>query len=166
MKRGFTLIELLLVIGIMAILAGLAVPITMNFYRSQSVEFARSQLIETLSRARHNAVLMKGDSRYGVYITPADISSEQDLVSFTLYKGNDYASSQISDSDYNEVYELPPNLIISAAGSDEIKAGDINFTKLFGLTPATGTITIRHGSGAESRTMIIDDFGNAYATST
>lgn len=159
-NNGFTLIELLLVIGLLAILAGLAAPLGLNFYRSQLVESARGQLLETLSKARHNAVLMKGDSRYGVNIISQPLSSGVvPCESFTLYQGNSFFSR---DSNYDEVYEQAPNLVIFASGSDDLLSGDINFAKLTGLTTATGTITIKHASGSESRSIIIDGFGNAY----
>jgi prepilin-type N-terminal cleavage/methylation domain-containing protein len=155
MNKGFTLIELLLVIAIIAILSYLAVPIGMNFYRSQTVEGARSQLIESLGRARRNAVLMKADSQYGVKI----LSADGELTSFTLYKGEVYDSSR--DETYDEVYAQAPNMTISFSGTDELVSGDINFAKLSGATEAMGTITVTH-DGGESRSIIIDDFGNAY----
>lgn len=153
MNKGFTLIELLLVIAIIALLSYLAVPIGMNFYRSQVVEGARGELIETLSKARRNAVLMKGDSRYGVVID----SIGGTLDSFTLYKGDEPGDNP----DYDEVYNQAPGLSISATGTDALENGDINFAKLSGLTEAMGTITITH-NGGESREILIDDFGNAY----
>lgn len=165
MKKGFTLIELLIVIGMMTILAGFTMPVGMTFYRSQAVEGARSELIETLSRARHNAVLMKGDSRYGVLINPNDPVSG-DLISFTLYKGASFDTRTEEDEDYDEVYIQVPNLTISVSGSSDLLEGDINFSKLTGLTTATGTITITHGSGSESRSIFIDNFGKVSATST
>jgi prepilin-type N-terminal cleavage/methylation domain-containing protein len=155
MKQGFTLIELLLVIGIIAILSYLAVPVSFNFYRAQSVEGARSELIEVLTRARRNAVLQKGDSQYGVSINT--ITST--LSSFDLYKGN---ASSTRDENFDEVYPQTSNLNITAVGSADIILGDINFSKLAGTTTATGTITISHSGGTESRSILIDDFGNAY----
>lgn len=162
-KAGFTLIELLLVIGLTAILMSLTAPLGMRFYRSQMVESARTELIEILTKARHNAALMKGDSRWGVYITPDDLSSASDLVSFTFYRGNNYNEKE---SDYDEVYSQPANLEIYASGTNDLLVGDINFSKLSGTTTATGTITIRHSSGSEARSILINNFGNVYATST
>src|SRR3982751_3855257 len=107
MKKGFSLLEVLLVVGMMTLLAGFTAPLGFNFYRSQTVESARSQLLETLSKARQNAVLQKGDSRYGVKINTLD----DNLSRFTLYKGSTFAGR---DSDYDEVYEQTAGLSISA----------------------------------------------------
>ena len=156
--RGFTLLELLLVIGILAIMSYLAVPISFTFYRSQVVDGARSELLEVLSRARHNAVLQEYDSRYGVYISPSPLNGGA-LSTYTLYQGN---SSTTRNQTYDEVYTETPNLTITATGSTALVAGDINFSKLVGTTTATGTITIQYNGATESRSVVIDSFGNAY----
>jgi len=157
-KAGFTMMEFLLVVGIIAILSYMTVPLGINFYRSQVVETARTNLLEVLGKARQNAVLMKGDSRYGVLVDTMNGS----LSTYTLYKGNSFGSK---DDDFDEVYTQPPGITISAVGTSNLTSGDINFNKLSGTTNATGTITITH-SGGEARAIIIDIFGNAYATST
>lgn len=158
--KGFTLIELLLVIALLAILSFLAVPLSLKFFRSQAVAGAQSELLDVLTRARTNAVLQKADSRYGVYIDPNPLSADgETLVSFTLYRGNDYDAR---NSDYDELYTQPTNLLISATGTNALLLGDINFSKLAGTSTATGTITITHGSGDESADVTIDSFGNAY----
>lgn len=157
MNKGFTLFELLLVIGVMGILAYLSMPIGFTFYRAQVVDSARGQLMETLSKARHNAVAQKYDSRYGVKINTIGGS----LTDFTLYKGDAFNGLNY-DSTYNEVYSQTANLRITATGSAALSGGDINFSKLVGTTTATGTITIINLDGNETRSVLIDDFGNAY----
>ena len=158
MRQGFTLFELLLVIGIMGILAYLSVPLGFSFYRSQTVESVRSQLLETLGKARHNAVSQKYDSRYGVLIST---TTGNIISNFTLYQGTSSASVT-TNSSFNEVYVQPPNLTITATGSNALASGDINFSKLYGTTTATGTITITFSGYPESRAILIDSFGNAY----
>ena len=149
--------ELLIVIGMLAILSYLAVPVSITFYRSQVLDSERGDLISILMRARHNAVLQKYDSRFGVYID--DMGGN--FVSYTLYRGDAYDALN-HDTDYDEVYPANSGTSISAVGSTGIQTGDINFAKLTGLTSATGTITVSHNSGPESKSLLIDSFGNAY----
>ena len=156
--KGYTLIELLLVVGLIGILALFSVPIGINFYRSQLAEGSRTELIELLTRARRYAVLQKSDARYGVKIE----TSGGEISSFILYQGVDYDSR---NDTLDETYSQVPNLEISYSGSADLSLGEINFSKLAGTTTATGTITISHTYGG-SRAVFIDDFGNAYATST
>ncbi len=157
MKQGFTLMEILIVVAMIGILSYLAVPVSINFFRSQAVESARTDLIEILGRARHNALLQKGDKNWGVYIQDIDGT----LSAVTLYKGNSYAS-RLSSATNDEKYDQVGNLSIKSSGSSHLASGDINFTKLTGYTNATGTLTINYTDNSESRELIIDDFGNAY----
>lgn len=150
------MIELLIVIALMAILSTLAVPVSIKFYRTQLVSEAQGTLVDVLTRARQNAVLQKYDSRYGVWIE--DLDSPGTLETFTLYKGASFDEVG-RDDDYDEVYPQLEGLLISVDGTSDLDSGDINFAKLTGETSATGTITITHASGGESRSLTIDDFG-------
>ncbi len=154
MTKGFTIIELLIVIAIIGVLAYVSLPMGLTFFRSQNVSSAREQLVELLNRARHNAILQKNDSAYGVYID----TMNGDLTSFTLYRGAAYGDNPSDD----EVYEQAPNLTIST-GDSSLVSGEINFSKLTGMPSATGTITIKNVNGGsnENRSVTIDYFGNA-----
>lgn len=162
MNKGFTMIELILVVGMLAILSYLAVPISLNFYRSQMVEGSRDDLISLSNRARHSALLMKGDSQYGIYI---DTSDDDELENLIVYKGTNYNSGR--DSDLDEIYPQRPNIFLTFTGTDVLVVDrDINFSKLTGLTTATGTITLTYGGNKESRAVSVDQYGNVSATST
>lgn len=156
------MIELILVIAMLAILSYLAVPMSLNFYRSQMVEGSRDDLISLSNRARHNSLLMKGDSQHGIYI---ETSADDELENFIVYKGTAYNGGR--DSDFDEIYPQRPNIFLTFTGTDElVEDRDINFSKLTGYTSATGTITLTYGGNVESRAVSVDQYGNVSATST
>ncbi|HTQ49727.1 MAG TPA: prepilin-type N-terminal cleavage/methylation domain-containing protein [Candidatus Acidoferrales bacterium] len=55
-RRAFTIIELLTVLGIMAVLAALAVPALKNFGRADAMTAATQQMLNDVSRARQLAI--------------------------------------------------------------------------------------------------------------
>lgn len=66
-SRGFTLIELLVVIGILSVLAGIALPIFRNTIKDQKKTQAARQVITYIEAARSRAIASKG--RVGVMIS-------------------------------------------------------------------------------------------------
>ena len=70
---GFSLLEILLIVGIVALVFAFSAPFSLKFYRTQFVEDARDGIIDTLQRAKHYAVLQKGDSSFGVTLSEIHI---------------------------------------------------------------------------------------------
>ena len=140
-KNGFTLIEVLIVIGIAAVIFTFSAPYAMNFYRSNLLNDAQSNVIDALQRARHYALLQKNDSNFGVHIATS---------TYTLFQGTTYVPSNIN----NEVFPLVNGLTFSTST-------DIIFSKLTGsLTdPATmaGTTSLNYGS--ISKGVFLSDVG-------
>lgn len=134
------MIELLLVMGITAIIFAFSAPYTLNFYRTQITDDARSNIIEALQRARHYAVLQKNDSNFGVKINNSDHQ-------YVLFQGGSYATKVDL---YDEVYDLIDNIEVS--GEDEIV-----FSKLTGVPSATGTISLSYGTVLKE--ILIQDSG-------
>lgn len=156
------MIELILVVGMLAILSYLAVPMSLNFYRSQMVEGSRDDLISLSNRARHNSLLMKGDSPHGIFIETSD---DDELENFIVYKGSAYDSGR--EEEFDEIYPQRPNIFLTFTGTDElVDDRDINFSKLTGYTSATGTITLTYGGDREARAVSVDGYGRVTATST
>ncbi len=126
-KRGFSLLELLLVMTIVAVVFIFSTPFSMNFYRTQLINDVQSNLIDTLQRARHNAVLQKNDSNFGVHI---------DSDSYTLFQTPNLAyASRVSDQD--EVFPVVGDIDFGGPA-------EIIFSKLTGIPSATGTIAIAY----------------------
>jgi prepilin-type N-terminal cleavage/methylation domain-containing protein len=128
-KRGFTLIELLLVIAIAAGIFIFSAPFAVRFYQAQLVSEAQSNIINILEEARHNAVLQKNDSAFGVKID--GITHK-----IILFQGQSYAE-KVSGSE--ESSDLLPDIFISGPG-------EFTFAKMTGISSATGTIVLTYGS--------------------
>src|SRR3989304_7178332 len=84
---GFPLIELLPVVGILAVVFGLALPFALNTKFTNELDTATENLITTLREAQSQAIAAEGDLPYGVYFNTAAIPP-----AYTLYKGASWAS--------------------------------------------------------------------------
>ena len=124
--KGFTLIEVMLVVGITAMIFLFSIPYSLNFYRAQLVEETRSDLIDALGRAKHNAILQKNDSSFGVHITAG---------SYIIFQGADY-DSRVSGQD--EVFPVINEITFAGLS-------DITFSKLSGLPSSIGLISVAYG---------------------
>ena len=139
-SRGFTLIETLLIVAIAVGIFALSAPYTMNFYKSNLIEDSRSNIADTLQRAKHNAALQKNDSSFGVHF-------DQTANTYTLFQGDDYSTR---DDTQDEVYTIIDQIILSGLE-------DVIFSKLSSIPRATGTITLIYGNFIKE--IIIDDSG-------
>jgi prepilin-type N-terminal cleavage/methylation domain-containing protein len=139
-NKGFSLIELLLVVAVAAGIFVFLAPFGMNFYRTQLLGDVQSNLIDALQRARHNAVLQKNDSNFGVRIV---------VGSYTIFQTPDLTyASRVSDQD--EVFPMVNNIAFS--GPNEIV-----FSKLTGIPNATGTVVIDYD--IITKGIIVDSSG-------
>ncbi len=117
--------ELLLVVAIAAVIFTIVAPVGISLYRAQLVEEVRSNIIDALQKARHNSILQKGDTAYGVRVVAG---------SYTIFQGVTYDTRNI---DGDEVFPVASN--VSFSGWQ-----DIIFAKLTGLPNATGTLAINY----------------------
>jgi prepilin-type N-terminal cleavage/methylation domain-containing protein len=140
-NKGFSLLELMLVIAVIAIIFSVATPLAIDFYQRQLVNEVQDNIINTLKQARHNAVLQKNDSNFGVNIST---STEK----FILFQGDSY-DTRIDT--YDEEYDLMPDIAI-------LGPTEVVFSKLTGLPSATGTISLVVGNIA--RGILIGDSGD------
>lgn len=139
-KSGFTLIEILLVTAIAVGIFAFSAPYGLNFYRTQLVEGARSEIIDALQRARHYAVLQKNDSSFGVKI-------DSTLHNYVLFQGASYAGREET---LDEIYDLLPEIEVSGVT-------EVVFSKLTGLTSDVGTTTLAYDSLV--REILIESMG-------
>jgi len=141
-NKGFSLLEVLLVTTIAAMIFFVAIPYSLNFYRAQLVEDTRANIIDALQRARHNAILQKEDSDFGV--TLSEVAN-----SYIIFQGSSY-NTRIAVQD--EVFPVVDSIILGGLA-------DVIFSKLTGLPNATGTITLTYG--IISKGIFVNDFGIA-----
>ena len=137
--KGLSLIELLLVILPIVILLSFIFPPSLDFYKNQQLGTHTQGLVQTLRRAQLKAMAVELDSSFGLYVTNDN---------YTLFKGNSFATR---DDQYDEVFDLP--VIITVQDSPK----EIVFSKFEGKPSLIGNIVL--GSGNESRTISINNFG-------
>ncbi|MFQ6049790.1 MAG: Tfp pilus assembly protein FimT/FimU [Candidatus Paceibacterales bacterium] len=138
MKRGLALIEILLVVGILAVLVTLTLPLTLDFYKSQQLNIHTQGVIQALRRAQLKAMSVENSSIFGVYLVDDN---------YTLFKGSSYATRDVQ---YDAVSDLPQ--IINISGLSEIV-----FSKFEGIPSATGTIIL--SNNGDSQTISINEIG-------
>ncbi|MFA6410427.1 MAG: prepilin-type N-terminal cleavage/methylation domain-containing protein [Candidatus Buchananbacteria bacterium] len=141
--KGFTLIELLLVIGMMAIVAGMSVPFFQTFQVSSDLYTNTNTIVKTLDRARQQAISGQNNSDWGVYFA-------NDVKKVILFKGSNYASRQV-DYDQEIVYSKPFNLTADFGS-------EVSFSVYSGKASKTGTISLSSQNN-ETKKIIIKDLG-------
>jgi type II secretory pathway pseudopilin PulG len=141
-KKGFTMIEILLVVGIAVSIFFLSAPFALNFYRTQLVEETRDNINTALQRARHNAILQKNDSSFGVKFNMT-------LGSYTIFQGISFAE-RVTDQD--EIFYLPAGITLEVPDGEEIV-----FSKLTGASENPGSISIN--LNGVIKTITVDENG-------
>lgn len=102
--RGFTMVELMVVVGVLAILAGLAVPSFTKLIEGQKIKTAASDLNSSLSRARSEAV------KRNKSVTLAPLTGS-DWLSGWAIADPDNAGASV------EVHSPVPGLVVSGPAS-------------------------------------------------
>ncbi len=137
-RGGFTLLEVLLSISILALLAGLSLPVYQSFLARNDIDIAATTIANGLQRARLYAQTMQYDTTWGVSVQSNTM---------TLFKGANFAAR---DTAYDETYAIPSN--ITATGASEIV-----FAKVTATPSSTGAINL--ANTAQSRTISINARG-------
>ncbi|HRY30913.1 MAG TPA: prepilin-type N-terminal cleavage/methylation domain-containing protein [Candidatus Paceibacterota bacterium] len=124
---GFTLIEILITIGIVLVIAALALPISIDFYNNQITRSATDEIFSALKKAQAFSLYRRDDSSYGVAF-----DSGEDV--YVIFDG-DYNDVP---ADYDEVYDLQSISVSFDPEADPVN--EISFEKGTGL-PNEGSIT-------------------------
>lgn len=138
--KAFTLIEILLVVIILAVLTGLSIPVSINFYKTQQLDVNVKGVVQSLRRAQLKAMSIESDSIFGVYLAND---------SYILFKGSSFDARDIS---YDEVFDLPQ--VITVSGIQEIA-----FSKFEGVPVGALTGDIILNSNGDSRIININEIG-------
>ncbi len=139
-KQGFTFVEVLVIIGILALIAGLSIPFYQSWYVSSQLDNETSLLVQTLRQAQQMAMASAGYSAYGVHVTEN---------TYVLFRGAVYNSG---DS-FNQTTILPDTISLSSTLGSEIV-----FERGTGLPSQTGMITL-DGDSQKQNSIHLNNLG-------
>ena len=135
--KAFTAIETLLTLSVIAVTAGMTVPMYRNYQIRNDLDLVTQQTIQGLRRAQVLAQSGESDLSWGFYV--------QDGV---LFAGEAYA---VRNTEYDEVYHVPST--INASGISEV-----TFSRIEGVPNKTGEIILQALNG-DQRIIEISTFG-------
>jgi len=139
-SNGFTFIEVMIVIGVVALMAGLSIPIYQSFLVSSVLEDTTREVVQTLRSAQSKAMASEQLSDFGVHL---------EANKFVLFRGNIYNPADPE----NEEVILPTILtMIPSFGSEVV------YTSISGETLDIGSISINTSQG-NTRTITINSLG-------
>lgn len=138
-QTGFILLEVLLSLTVIALLAGVSIPVYRKLQTKNDLDVAITTVVQIGRRAQLRAQAMDGDSNWGIYIQQGSI---------TLFKGDSYFTRDVT---VDEVTNILP--AITPTGVSEVV-----FDKFFGEPQITGTITLTSNDN-EVRTAVINSKG-------
>lgn len=121
--KGFTLIEILIAMGILAIIGGFGLFVSLDFYRSNVIFSERDTLLSLLRRARLDAVNNIQAMPHGLYVA---------TTSYILFAGSSYAARSSTHD-----YAFDKSVAVTTGGLTEVV-----FSPLAATSTASGTITL------------------------
>lgn len=128
---GLTVIEILVVIGILAILFAIGLPISINFYFDYILISERDTLVSTLTYARNLALINANESDHGLFLAPNNL---------VIFQGSSYASRNVSE-DKN----FPRASAVAISGPNEIVFKSLSSqtaSSTYGLSNARRTFNV------------------------
>ncbi len=145
-RLGFTFIELLIVLGIMSIIALVALPFFSNSISRNDLQTSAWQLANDLRRARSAAMAAQSNSAWSVHV-----QSDRHV----LFVGTTYNAS-----DPNNLITLLPATITLSAITLNGGGSDVRFSKVKGQTTDFGTITILDNNSGQSLVVSVNAAGH------
>ncbi|HEU4965936.1 MAG TPA: prepilin-type N-terminal cleavage/methylation domain-containing protein [Candidatus Saccharimonadales bacterium] len=136
--QGFTLLEMLLSLTIIAVLAGLSLPVYMRLQQAQDLDGSVQKVVDDLRRAQLYSRDGYMDSTWGVHVATGAV---------TIFQGNSFATR---NSTYDEVKSLPGAIVITSPT-------DIWFSKLY-AQPDTASIITLTVAGMQ-KTIQVNSYG-------
>ncbi len=140
-KKGLSFIEVLLVIGVMALIAVIALSTFISFRKHSALAMDTDTVIGLLRQARNQTLSSKNSSAYGVHFTAPSV---------TLFTGSAY-SAGAADNQTFVLSSTDTILTISLTGG----GSDVVFQRLTGETGQNGTIVLSAPGIPETKTVTI-----------
>ena len=125
-QRGFTIVELLVVMAIAAVMMGLGLFLSADFYRSSSFQSDINSIAAAAPKARSQAVNNINAAPHGIHL---------DSAGYTIFQGSSYLARIQSEDEI-----LTGNPSFTFSGPTEIV-----FTQLSGESTANGNLIITNG---------------------
>ncbi len=138
-RAGFTLIEVLLAITIIAIIAGVGIPVYQSVQVRNDLDITATTVAQSIRRSQVLSQGMDGDTSWGVLIQTGSI---------TVFRGSSYATR---DTTFDEVFSVPTSIVPSGIA-------EIISEKFTGMPQSTGTIILT-SSLNEIRTLTLNAKG-------
>jgi hypothetical protein len=138
LRKGFTAMELLIALGLVAVTAGVTIPVYNEYRVNNDVNVTTEAIVQFLRGAQTLSQSGKFDSVWGVYAPEA-----------TLFAGEAY---DVRNTEHDVVYLVPPT--IDTDGIDEVV-----FTRLDGKPSQTGNIRVISTISGKYREITIDPNG-------
>lgn len=150
MCRAFTLIELLLIVGIIAILAALAVSALHDFQLTSDLDKSAEELINTLRLAQQKTIASEGPSSWGVYFSTVTSPHQ-----YVLFKGENYSSREVLA---DEIHKMSGAVLISGIN---LGGGlEVVFNRVSGTSRQQGQVSLAlKADPSETKTVYIGEFG-------
>lgn len=146
-QRGFTLIEVLIVIGIMTLLGGVALIVSMDNYHAYAFRAERDTLVSLLQKARSQSMSniclgavgsCTNGKAHGVYVSAGQ---------YVIFQGQTYGTR---DGAVDEIYPVQGVDVKTKSGS----LTEVVFSQLSGDVLVPGYITLLNSDGHVSTTTI------------
>lgn len=137
MRRAFTAIEVLLTLGVIAVTAGVSVPLYRNFQIRNDLDLAVAQTVHGLARAQLLSQSGQSDGAWGFRVPEG-----------TVFTGISY---ELRDATHDEVISLPQDITVSGVT-------EVMFERVTGKPSVTGIIIFTAGNG-DTRTITVSDQG-------
>lgn len=134
-KRGFSLVEIIIVLSLLLVIGGFALPAGVRVFQRHAVRDDVKNVARILRSAQSLSMYQKNDSQFGVALVSGNA---------VLFQGSSYAGRVVAE---DRIVPLSPG--ISVGGPTETV-----FSKVTGISSVNGTITFT--LGLESGTITVN----------
>lgn len=130
LRRAFTVLEVTVIMAILAIAAGLAIPAYRRHQIRNDLAITAEQIVQAIGRAQLLSQTGEEEDSWGFHVATG-----------TLYRGTAYSAR---DTDYDETYTFPSTVATSGLS-------EVFFSRIFGLPSATGSIILTTFTGEQRK---------------